>query len=268
MSDGRTGTTDLPAALHALGKHLEVPPAADLAPRVRSALEEPGRARLRPVRRPGPAHLARAAAAAVVLAAALVAVSPTARDAVAGWLGVLGIDIRTDDRPPRRAPATPDTPGLGEPASLAEARRAVAFPVAVPEHPPWNRPDRIHVEAAVPAAGRVTFVYLPRAGLPEAGGTGIGMLITQFRARLDEDVIRKLIASGGSIQPIAVGDDNGYWISGRPHVFYYVDSEGRFREDTLRLASNTLVWEREGTTYRLESALGRERAAAIARSMR
>jgi hypothetical protein len=267
MPEEHSGSLDLHAALRALGERIDVPPAPDLAAAVSAALESSSGPSHRPTRR-APARWALAAAAVIVLAAAVVAVSPGARQAVAGWLGVLGIEIRTGTGPARPVPATPDSLGLGRRASLAGARRAVSFPVAVPRLPPWDRPDRIHVQAAVPAGGRVTFLYRPRPGLPEAGGTGVGMLITQFEARIEEDVIRKLVASGASVRPIAVGDDRGYWISGEPHVFFYLDEAGQFQEDTLRLAANTLVWEHEGTTFRLEWALDRRRAVAIARSMR
>ena len=267
MPDRGTGSPDLPAALSALSTRLAVPASPDLAARVRGALEDPEAVRRTVGGRRQGAHVA-LAAAVVVLAATFVAASPSARDAVAGWLGVLGIDIRAGVPVPPEAPATPDALGLGPRTSLAEARRTVDFPVALPRGSAFERPDRVHVDEAVPSGGRVTLVYLPRQGLPEVRGTGVGMLITQFRARVGEDFMRKLVGAGGNVTPVAVGRHNGYWISGPPHVMFYVDAQGRLRDDTLRLAANALVWERAGTTFRVESALGRKQTLKIARSLR
>jgi hypothetical protein len=139
--------------------------------------------------------------------------------------------------------------------------------VATPAASAFGRPDRVHVDDAVPPGGRVTLVYLPRPDLPEVGGTGVGMLVTQFRARVDDDVVHKLVGSGARVTPIAVGGHRGYWISGPPHVMFYVDAEGRFREETLRLAANMLVWQRAGTTFRIESALDRSQSVKVARSL-
>jgi hypothetical protein len=268
MRDRGTSLPDMRGALRALGRHLDVPQSPDLAARVRVALEDPEAARPAGVRTSRAARVALAAAIVCVLAATFVAASPTAREAVADWLGVLGIDIHAGVRSPRDAPARPDTLGLGPRASLSEARRNVTFPVDLPEGSAFDRPDRVHVDEAVPSGGRVTLVYLPRPRLPQVGDTGVGMLITQFRARVGEDVVHKLVASGANVRPVAVGAGRGYWISGPPHVMFYVDAEGRFREDTLRLAANTLVWERNGTTFRIESALDREQTLKVARSLR
>ena len=51
----------------------------------------------------------------------------------------------------------------------------------------------------------------------------------------------------------------------RVHEFLYLDANGNPQPDTARLAANTLLWERDGVTYRLESALDRDAALALAR---
>jgi hypothetical protein len=48
---------------------------------------------------------------------------------------------------------------------------------------------------------------------------------------------------------------------------YYVDAEGRTLTDTVRLAGDVLLWESDGITYRIESALPLERVLEIASSM-
>jgi hypothetical protein len=67
---------------------------------------------------------------------------------------------------------------------------------------------------------------------------------------------------------VAVGDGRGFWIEGDAHVFVYRDAAGEIRSDEYRLAGNVLLWEREGLTFRLESALGKEQALRIADGVR
>ena len=59
----------------------------------------------------------------------------------------------------------------------------------------------------------------------------------------------------------------GIWLEGEPHGFYYLDEAGQPRDETLRLARNTLLWERGPLTFRLEGDLTREQALAVARSL-
>ena len=56
---------------------------------------------------------------------------------------------------------------------------------------------------------------------------------------------------------------NGYWLSGAEHTFVYLDRTGEYQQDRARLAANTLLWERDGMTYRLESALDRADALRL-----
>jgi hypothetical protein len=70
------------------------------------------------------------------------------------------------------------------------------------------------------------------------------------------------------MQMVAVGGAGGYWIEGAPHVLILRDYAGDDRRHPSRLAGNTLLWERDGVTYRLESALSRDEAIRIAESMR
>jgi hypothetical protein len=57
-------------------------------------------------------------------------------------------------------------------------------------------------------------------------------------------------------------------LSGPPHVFGYVDARGEFREETMRLVGNVLLWERRPVTLRLEADVSRDEALEIARSVR
>ena len=70
---------------------------------------------------------------------------------------------------------------------------------------------------------------------------------------------------GTTIEPVTVDGAAGYWLGNGVHEFFYLDTQGNPQPDTARLAANTLLWERDGVTYRLESALDRDAALALAR---
>jgi hypothetical protein len=72
----------------------------------------------------------------------------------------------------------------------------------------------------------------------------------------------------GVVEEVTVGGEPGYWFSGEPHFFTYIDADGQFREERTRLAGNTLIWQRGDLTLRLEGQLPKEEAVRIAESMR
>ena len=67
---------------------------------------------------------------------------------------------------------------------------------------------------------------------------------------------------------MTVDGSQGWWISGAPHFFYYIDPEGNAVEDTHRQVGDTLIWSTGDVTYRLESSLGMEAAISLAESLR
>ena len=42
------------------------------------------------------------------------------------------------------------------------------------------------------------------------------------------------------VTPVTVGGNPGYWISGPPHFFYYVDPSGKDVDDSHRIVGDTL----------------------------
>ena len=51
------------------------------------------------------------------------------------------------------------------------------------------------------------------------------------------------------------------------HFFFYQGPNGEFIEDGRRWVSDALVWTDGTTTYRIESALGRDATIALAESI-
>jgi hypothetical protein len=265
---------DLEGALADLAASLEFPPTPDLAAAVAARLDQaPAPAPARPRRRWWPAgwrRLAVAGLAAVLLAAAVLVASPGTREAVARRLGLRGIGVQIGGPPPPTATTTPGARldlGLGPQTTLEEARRRVDFPVLVPTAPGFSQPDAVFVNQAVPPGGRVDLVYLARPGLPASSFTDAGLLITQFRGQWTPEFLKK-VAVAGLVEEVTVGGEPGYWFSGEPHFFTYVDARGDFREEQTRLAGNTLIWQRGDLTLRLEGQLPKEQAIRIAESMR
>lgn len=248
----------LEARLTALADAVVFPPTPELTAAVRSRLEP---------RRGSQRRWLWALAAALLLAVAGgVAALPQARETIAGWLGIKGVNIQRVEHPPTPS-ARPSGPigtrlGLGQPETLAEAERLAGFKIQVPAD--LGAPDEVFYRSD---AGAVTLVYYPRPGLPEASQTGAGALVTVLKASLEGPILNKAIGPGTQLQQTNVAGTPAYWLSGSPHDVFYSDSRGVFREDTLRLATNTLLWQRGELTYRLEATIDLDAARNIAASV-
>jgi hypothetical protein len=267
--------TELEQALLDLGRRLELPPTPDLAAAVTRRLAAP-----KPTGRPWFARrrLVLVLAALVVALGAAFAVPP-ARTAILEFLGLRGATIeRVAELPDIPAEPGSEPPGillpdvpapgfdvaqLGERVSLADAQERAGFEVVVPAA--LGEPDLVYIEESVPG-GSVSLVYLPNTKKPTV--TGVGLLLTQFSGELSPDLVGKLVHGGADVEQVAIGGAPGYWLSGEPHVFFYRDAEGEIRDDTMRLAGNTLLVERGELLIRIEAQISKEQALAIARSLR
>jgi hypothetical protein len=262
---------ELERVLLDLGARLDYPPMPALAVQVRNRLEReiappPVWEVLRPYR-----PLRRSLAFAV-LGLLLVAGAATA-----ARFAVRGVEIRFRPTPPTVAPSpslpTDESPdlgrllSLGERVTLSEARRSVSFPVRLPTSARVGPPDEVYVDDD-PVGGRVTAVYRPRPGLPRATTTNVGLLVTQFRGGFDTDFIVKEAGPGTRVEKVSVGGAPGFWVEGEPHTLVYVDENGSDFPDSVRLAGNTLLWERSGITFRLEAEISKQQAIGIAASFR
>lgn len=259
---------ELAAALHALGKRITYPPTPDLAAAVRRELQANPTAPRDPWWKPlfQPRKLATIAAAILLLTTLVVAAIPGARTTVAGWLGVPGV-IFTDSTPAAEITPIGNWYRIGRPVTLDEARAQVPYNVLVPTQPGLEEPDEVWLDPLA-VDGAVWFVYHANTQLPEASATGAGLLISQFRGELNPGMYGKGIPTGTQVEEITMNGKPGFWITGDPHTFSYFDPDGRAAQDTIRLAGNTLLWQRGSLTLRLESALDRDSAIAIAESMR
>jgi hypothetical protein len=157
-------------------------------------------------------------------------------------------------------------PGLGQLTSLQDARNEVGFTLRVPRLVELGQPDAVYL-AEPPAGGAVTLLYGERSGFPADPATGIGVVVTQFRADIGPEIFEKLIDSGVSITPARVNGNAAWWIAGGDHYFFYRDANGRVVNTTLRLAGETLIWEEGGVTHRVEGAVTLAKAILVADSL-
>lgn len=241
----------LESDLRELGRHLDVPPAPDVVAAVRETLAQeivsprpvPRRRRLWHVPRP-----AQAAAALVLLFGGLIAASPDVRAAAIDVLRFAGIEISDEPSPVGIPPDAEPLPGQRT-TTLGEADEVVDFQIVVPTA--LGEPDGVTL-----ADDRiVSLLYDARDGRQ-------AILIDEFGGSVGPTFHKYVAGLGESVQ---IADTRGIWID-EPHPLLYVDSHGRPREESARMAASTLIWQVGGTVLRMEGDLTREQAIEIATS--
>ncbi|MGH2673823.1 MAG: hypothetical protein ACRDKA_15565 [Actinomycetota bacterium] len=256
------GDAPLERELGDLGHHVAWPAPADLAASIGAELEAATVVSLRPRSR---RRVALVAAAALVVGG-LLAVSPGLRAALLDLFRLPGarIEVRPTPSPlpPPTVPQRLEELVPGEPVSLADARRAAQFDVAFPRE--LGPPDQV-VLAGFGEDAVVTLAWQPRPGLPAADETGFAAILTEFRARPREDLIKKVTVVT-RVESVIVGGEQGYWIDG-PHSVLLL-RRGSILEDRPRLSASSLVWTRDGLLLRLETDLTLAESVRLARSAR
>jgi hypothetical protein len=259
MSEGN----ELEFALIELGRDIEFPDPPDLVSAVRVEIARgPARRRLLPDLR----RAAYALTAMVALLGGLVVFSPATREAIADFLGISGVELRTPVGPPSPdvTARAPDI-GLGDQVSITAVRPFVVFHVRIPTL--LGAPDRVYYDSFVPG-GKVSLVYENVPGAPGLGDSDIGVVLSQFPGDLQEPFVEKTVRGGETkIDAVEVDGAPGFFIRGGPHEVVYLTDEGIERVDTVRLAGNTLLWERDGVAYRLEADISRAAAVRIGESL-
>lgn len=233
----------LEAALLRLAADLDFPPTPDL----RRTVAERAQAT---APRWWPAAWPRAAALALI---ATLLVAATAAAALV--LVLPGLRITTVPTVPT-AEAVASRLALGDP--IAADTVGAGVPAAL------GPPDEAYV---IGDHEVLSLVYLADDALPDLAGSGIGLLVQVIDGALDRERVEKLVADGATVLPVQVGRDAGFWIEGPPHLVRYLDPEGRERSQRTRLVGDTLVWERGGVLYRIESGLGLQGTLRVAESI-
>lgn len=261
-------------ALIDLGRHLDFPETPDLVASVGAELRSrPEGAEIVPLRPPrtAPPRVRRVAllvaASLLLVLGGLTAFVPAVRAAVVRilTLGAVRIEIGEVASPQPSLVPSPRDLDLGERVTFEVAASEARFPVGVPAV--LGAPDAVYIDE-LPSGRIVWLAYEPRAGLPEAEETGIGLLLGEFVGRTEADfVLKKLPPEGVVVEEVSVGGNRAYWLSGPLHELLFLDRLGEVIADRTRLAGNTLIWTEGDVTYRLESALGQDEAIRIAESL-
>jgi hypothetical protein len=269
---------DLERSLGELADRLEIPNGDWMVSDVVRRIGEPQR-------RPAIGRVPRLAVALVaVLVVALVAL-PGPRHAVARWLGFDSVRIEpgvtvppttsasttTTQAPPTVSagsvvePTTLPVPdlGLGSSISIEEAKLATGLPDPTPVL--LGDPQSVHV-VQPPATGQIVLVYPPSALVPQSIVIGAGALVSVMPAHIEEGFFQKTLGTTSTVRPVDVNGDVGYWIEGSPHELLF-DFDDQIQQDTLRLATNTLLWQRGDHVYRIEADIDLETALQIAKSI-
>jgi len=212
----------------------------------------------------------------VVATVAVLALAVLAALAGAAGLGLPGIRILLGPAPvspppspvAARSPSPAAVPGagmhLGERVELADLDQRAGFPVRWPQDPAIGPPDAAYVDPSL--GGQVTLVWGTRPGLPDTIQPGVGLVMSAFRGSYDSSFLNKAVGSGTIIQLVQVDGERAFWLSGGPHFFFYSSPSGQVF-DPRRWVGDALLWSDGSTTYRLESALGRERTIEVAESL-
>lgn len=250
---------DVEAALRALGRAVRYPEMSDMTGAVMARITRAPSPVRRRASRPGVMLVAAATVAALLIVG--IGVSPSARRAVAGWLGVDGITITFENDLPRVGLGS--DLALGEQVPLDAAQDAVDYDIAVPTE--LGAPDGVFLARSVDG-GEVTLVWDRRSGLPASRHTGVGALLTQFVGSAAPESFKKLAVEGTKVTPVMVDGESGFFVEGDAHVLVR-DRSGDERTLSSRLAGNTLLWSDGGVTYRLEAQVGLQHAVRIATSL-
>jgi hypothetical protein len=282
MPELRMNDAQLAAACAELGTQIAWPETPDVRGRVLARIQaEPRRT---PWWRAGWSPRYGFAPAIVTIAIALLAVlavSPEARATATDILRLRGVQIfrgpvPTPSPTPSRSPGSILSPtpspalGLGTLVTLDEAKTRAGYAVVAPTDALLGAPDEIRVRA-VPGTMAVSFVYTDRPGIPLSAAAGIAALVTEFGGgTVDEQFFGKVLGADTTLEKVVIDGEPGFWIQGKPHSFFYrgAGSTGSVDQETLRLAGNTLIWQRKGLLVRLEAQIDKATALRIAASFR
>ena len=236
--------------------HADWPPTPDLAgavaARIAAGAARPDAARpasgfrMPRLRRP----LALALSSLLVLAAGAAAI-PGIREPVLDFLGLRSVKI---ERVPAPLPVAPGAKlALGDPATLASARKRLAFTPVIPAG--LGKPAVYY--DAFPEGGQLGLVY--RRGT---------LFLTEVQGTLESEFIGKFVGPDALVDRVTVNGERGVWIHGQPHQFAYLDKTGETRTDSVRLVGDVLLWRKGDLLLRLEGARSKQEALRIARGSR
>jgi hypothetical protein len=162
--------------------------------------------------------------AAIVIAVIIAFSVPAARSAILRFFHLGSVTVeQVAVLPP--AQERPLAAGLGPLVDAAAAKAALGAPMRLP---PLPGPPELHLRAGVVS----TLLATPQP-----------VLLSEFRSA--SFILKKVASLSTNVVPLTVGGAPGLWISGQQHVVLLPTA-------SPRLAGNVLLWQSQGTVYRLE----------------
>lgn len=221
--------------LQELGRELAFPPEPDLTARTSS------------VGRPFPWRGLALAAAVLTIAIAAAFAVPQARTTILRWFHLRGVTVERVETLPA-AQERSRAGGLGHRVSLEQAERRLGFRLLLP--PLHDRPAAYVLDDALGT------VILRVGDRP--------VLLSEYAAR-SYALLKKSVVEKSRVEPVRVDGERGLWLEGPPHTLTYFNGSGEFRERTVRITGNVLLWTRGPATLRLEGRISKAEALRLAR---
>jgi hypothetical protein len=263
MNDQMADQTNQPLAqeLHELRRWVAFPTTPDLAAAVSVRLREERRPRHSLLH--GGRRTVLVAAAVILLAiVAATTLSGTVRDVVADALGIPGVRIEIDrDEPTTTPTSTSQELNLGLQVPLTEVPQHAGFIISALDPEDHGFPDATYVRRLPDGTSLVSLTYLADEALPNTAETNLGVLLMEFEANEDFPSMAKSVRHDGRIEDVRVNGNLGFWIEGSTELQILGD------DPESRSSGNILLWQANGITYRMESALSMEQAITVAEEM-
>jgi hypothetical protein len=227
--------SSLEQRLQALGRELAFPHEPDLDVRA-------------PAARPFPWRWVALAAAVIALAAAFAV--PSARTSILRFFHIQGATVERVETLPA-AQERSSAGGLGRRVSVQQAERLLGFRLRLP--PLESEPPVYVLDDALAT------VILRVDDRP--------VLLSEYGAR-DYALLKKSVGAKTLVEPVRVAGEPGLWVKGPPHTLTYFSRSGEFRERTVKIHGNVLLWTHGAVTMRLEGRISKAQALRLARRIR
>jgi hypothetical protein len=198
-----------------------------------------------------------AGAAAALIAAAIVSLGvtlsiPQSRSALADFFHLSHVrvvhELAGSPTPPVLVPGN-----FARPSGIAALQNVADFPLLLPTQDGERiAPDAVYAQGEASKLPTAIFVYEDY----DLYETRLGYF---GKAAVDPNLIHS----------ISFGGQPAYWIDQGGHMAEFLDEQGHVVAQSQRSVDRaTLLWERNGVTYRLETSLSQEQAIQVAESLR
>jgi|SRR5215475_11271929 len=270
MTHDDRSRVEIEGALRQLAASIDTPPAPDYAELVIPRLEREATARFHPQRFPAARGAKRVllAAAIILIMAGVLAAVPDTRHAIASWFSFSGIKIHSEPgRSSLTPPTTPAPLAAGRQVTLSAAQDAAADRIELPAELPAPTQTFLYRDGS---ALVVTLAYRSTPSLNPTPETGYALVVTEiFNA--GQPIFEKILFTGATAERVDIRGEPGVFIHGPQEILNLdraIHDPDSVHEVPPRASANTLIWNDNTATYRLEGAFTRDAAVSLASSFR